>query len=403
MTFATLSGKRIVFARIVVGNIGPWFAEVELEGDDTVSGAVTLSINGRDFLGTIDASQNGAFAGSRKLRLVGGGGGWSNVVAAKGYHNDAQVKASTVADDVARSVGETIGGFVPAVERIGIDYAREAGLASRVLEDVIGGVPWWVGYDGVTVVGARPLLTAVPDAYEVLAYDPADRRAELGVTDVAAITIGTAISKSLEGAQTVRELEIIVDSDELRVTAWCGGTATGAGHLAGIMRSIVDRATDGKLLGKWRYRVVRMSVDRVECQAVRKGAGLPDLLPVSMWPGVAGVHAELTPGAEVLIEFIEGDRTMPIITHFAGKGGVGHVPVSLVLCGGTQAVARQGDLVQSGGVGTMMTLTNIPPNVSPYVLPGLPYLVSFDGVAPTPVLAAPLYGAISTGSPKVKA
>ena len=399
MTFATLAGKRLVSSRIVVGNIGPWFAECELEGDAEVSGQVTLQINGTSFTGTVDDTNNGVFEGSRKLRIVAGGGGWSKTVDAKHYHNDARVKASTVADDAARTVGETIGGFVPTAERIGVDYVRQSGLASRVLEDVIGDMPWWVDCAGVTQVGMRSSSTAKADAYEVLAYDPADRRATLGVTDLLAVQIGTVISKSLDGPRTVRELEIVVDAGDIRITAWCGGSATGAGHLAGLMRSIVDRTTDAKLWGKYRYRVVRMNVDRAECQAVRKGAGLPDVLPVSMWPGVAGAHAELTPGAEVLIEFIEGDRTMPIITHFAGKDGAGHVPVSLVLCGSTQAAARQGDLVQSGGVGTQVTFAG----AGPYLVPGVPYLVSFDAVLPTPLLAAPLYGAISTGSPKVKA
>lgn len=399
MTFATVAGKRAVAVRLVVGNIGPWFAECELEADAEVSGQVTLQINGASFVGTVDDTNNGVFEGSRKLRILAGGNGWWRSVDAKHYHNDAQVKARTVAEDAARAVGETLGDFVPAAERIGADYVRERGPASRVLEDVIGDVPWWVGYDGVTRVGTRSSSAAATDAYEVLAYDPADRRATLGVSDVLAVQIGSTISKSLEGPQTVRELEIVVDAEDLRVTAWCGGSAASAGHLADLMRSIVERTTDAKLWGKYRYRVVRMSTDRVECQAVRKGAGLPDVLPVSMWPGIAGAHAELTPGAEVLLEFIEGDRTMPIITHFAGKDGTGHVPVSLVLCGSAQAVARQGDLVQSGGVGTQATFAG----AGPYLVPGVPYLVSFDAVLPTPVLAAPLYGAISTGSPKVKA
>ena len=368
MSVASLAGKSLKSVRLVAGNTGPWFAECELEGDAQVSGQVTLEINGTPFAGTVDEPSNGVFEGNRKVRVLAGGGGWARNVTARNYHNDARIRARTVAEDAARAVGETIGGFVPIAERIGIDYVREVGPASRVLEDVIGGVPWWVDYDGVTRVGMRSSVEAASDAYNVLAYDPMDRRATLGVDDLAVIQPGTIISKGLDAPQTVREIEISTDTEEeVRIIAWCGGSATGAGQLAQLMRSIVERTSDGRIWGKYRYRVVRMSTDRVELQAVRQAAGLPDVMPVSMWPGIAGAHAELTPGAEVLVEFIEGDRTLPIVTHFAGKDGKGHVPVSLTLCGSEQAAARQGDLVQSGDPGTVITLAPIPPSTSVFM------------------------------------
>ena len=124
-----------------------------------------------------------------------------------------------------------------------------------------------------------------------------------------------------------------------------------------------------------------------------------------MWPGIAGAHAELAPGTEVLVEFVEGSRTMPIVTHFAGRSGTGFVPVSIAFCNSVQAAARQGDLVQSGGVGTVVTLVPIPPAVpappNSAVVCGLPHLISFSSTPPTPGTADPLYGAVSTGSPKV--
>src|SRR5690606_23653254 len=115
------------------------------------------------------------------------------------------------------------------------------------------------------------------------------------------------------------------------VKAWAGGNESARGRLEDALRSIVRRSTDDRLFGAWRYRVVRMRGDRVELQAVRRDAGLPDVLPVSMWPGLAGAHAELTGGAEVLVQFIEGDRTMPIVTHFAGKDGAGWAPANVTL------------------------------------------------------------------------
>jgi hypothetical protein len=404
--FATLNGQGLQAVQLHVAARGPWYADCELQQDPPLSGKVTLKLGTLSCVGTIMPEASGTFGLQRMCRVVAGGGGWGKELGAKNYHNDAGVKASAVAQDAARETGEQLGGFLPAAERVGNDYVREKGAASRVLEEAAGkGVGWWVDFAGLTQVGSRGSLSPAKGSYQVLAYDPLQRLVTLAVDDAAAIDIGSVLTdERLQGPQTVHEYEVRIDKGgPLRVLAWTGGDGS-EGRLASLLRSIVERATDGKLFGKYRYRVVRMVADRVELQAVRRGAGLPDVLPVSMWPGVAGAHAELAPGAEVLVEFVEGDRTQPIITHFAGKGGPGFVPVSLALCGGKQAVARQGDLVQSGGVGAAIILTPVSGPSPPAILPGVPYLVSFS-VDPAAVgpLAAPLYGAISTGSPKVRA
>jgi hypothetical protein len=142
------------------------------------------------------------------------------------------------------------------------------------------------------------------------------------------------------------------------------------------------------VFGLYRYRVVRMASDgRVELQAVRRIVGLPDLLPISQWPGVAGTHAELAPGTVVLVEFVEGDRGMPVITHFVGKDGSDFTPVSLVLGGidGPPA-ARSGDAVE----------VLLPPAVFSGTIGGAPA----SGVLTFPLMKTS--GTITAGSAKVK-
>ncbi|WP_437606251.1 hypothetical protein WMF20_35365 [Sorangium sp. So ce834] len=84
-------------------------------------------------------------------------------------------------------------------------------------------------------------------------------------------------------------------------------------------------------LGRYRYRVIAMQGERAVLQAVRKEPGLPDLPPIPIVAGMAGLFAELTPSAIVLVEFIEGDPNLPIITGFSRDGGETFVPVSLTL------------------------------------------------------------------------
>jgi hypothetical protein len=325
--FGHIEGHTVIRATVHVPARGVWWADVDLEGDPDVSGRVTLTLGQLELSGTILESQAGTHGLQRRVRLAGGAGGWGTVLRARAYHSDAGVQARTIVEDAAREAGEELGNISPAVERIGPDYVRQAGPASRVLEDAIGGVPWWVDYDGKTQVGPRSSAAAEGSSYEVLEYEPRARLVTLAVDDLRAVGIGTVLSDRLDAQQTVRELELDV-ADVVRVRAWCGGDGSPFGRLVQTIEGLVARATDRQLFGLWQYRVSRMSGDRVELQAVSQAAGLPDILPISMRPGAAGVHAELAQGAEVLVQFVEGDRAKPVITHFAGKDGVGWTPTS---------------------------------------------------------------------------
>jgi hypothetical protein len=373
--FATVGGARVRRLSLTVPNTGVWCAEVEfIEAPELADGAqVDLRIGSTVWRGTVAPGENGVFALTRKCMVKGGGGGWSKPLAPKHYHNDFGVRAREVAEDLCRETGEVLGSFVPASERIGVDYVREAGItAAGSLADIIGGVPWWVGQDGLTNVGMRPATQLNSDRFELLTYEPRLRMATLGVnaSDIGPIVIGaTLVDQRIDRPAVIREYTVELAEDRLRVQAYCADSEVTAGNLAQLMTSIVKRVMDERLLGKFRYRVVNMRVDgRVDLQAVNKTSGVPDLQYVAMWPGVAGAHADLTPGAEVLVEFIEGDRAQPIITGFGGRQAPGFVPVGIVVGDPSEAkaAARVGDPVDMalgtftatiGGASTTCTIT----------------------------------------------
>lgn len=407
--FATVGNASVRRMSMNVSNVGVWSADVEfLEAPALADGAkVELRVGASTWQGILAPGENGVFALTRRCLVRGGAGAWSRTLPAKHYHNDFGVSARLIVEDLCRELGETLGTFVPASERVGVDYVRQADVtAAGTLADVIGNVPWWVGQDGLTHVGVRPATPLSPSAYELLAYDPRLRTATLGVAnDIRPIQIGaTLVDQRLDRPAVIRGYTVVVEADKLRVHAYCGGDESTTGNLAAVLTSIVHRIMDERLVGRFRYRVIDMRSDgRVDVQAVNRAAGTPDLQYISMWPGVAGTHAELAPGAEVLVEFIEGDRAQPIITGFVGSQGPGFVPDKLVL-GGTSgpAAARVGDTVSSGGAGTYVTfmppVTPPPPGPPPPVVCGTAYWVSFDQTPPTDVLAAALAGAITSGS-----
>jgi len=153
----------------------------------------------------------------------------------------------------------------------------------------------------------------------------------------------------------------------------------------------------------YRYRVVEMSADRVQLQAVRRLAGLPDLLPGTMFPGVSGAWAALKPGSLVLVSFIEGDPSQPIVTHYATKDDPGWRPVRLELDAEDEVqIGEEADLVTLGAgspPGVARVGDPIASSVSLlYAGPGT--LTAVPNGTPG---AIPITGTITGGSSKVKA
>jgi len=387
--FASVAGHRVTRLRLHVPNVGPWFLDAELDDDTALAGRVAVKIGSLELSGTVDERWSGTFATSTRVRVIAGAGGWGTTLAAKSYHNDAGVRVATVCGDAAREAGETLGDFVPPGDVVGNDYVRAAGPASHVLSDTLGGVPWWVGYDGITRAGPRPSSTPKAGSFELLGFEPMTKLATLSTDDPAAIGIGSVLSDRLAEPQIVREIELLVEGGKLRLSVWCGGDENTHSRIARALFGFL-RIASGKLFGKYRYRVVSVAADgRVNLQAVTKARGLPDVLPVTMRPGVAGAWADLVLGSEVLLEFIAGDPKDPIVTGFPGRGEPGFIPSRLILCadspGSAPAAARQGDAVK-------------------VLLPPATLTGTFNGAPITGVVMFPtLYtlGSITTGSGKL--
>lgn len=318
--------------RLYVPQHGAWYAVVTMLGAPALSGRVTLALGTVRLEGTV--TKVGTRGEQTFARITAGAGSWSNVLRPKAYHNDAGVKAKLVAEDAAREAGESLETLTTQTT-LGSHFVRRMSAASRVLEAAIG-TAWHVGYDGITRVGPRAAHTPADGSYLVVDVQPDARRVQLGMDDLGAVVVGSVLREGLDAEMTVRDLEVRIDSEAAEVFAWCGGDETTTDRLSSAFEKLVARFTGQRIWGKWRYRVVEMDGDRVKLQAVSKAAGLPDTMPVDMHPGVAGVHAELALGAEVLVEFIEGKPTAPIITHFAGRGGSGFVPVTLTFDAATE-------------------------------------------------------------------
>lgn len=395
-----VNGLAATEVHIHVPAIGVWYADVDFADDastlPTAAFACSITIANEDttatFVGTIVPERDGAFGLRRRARIVGGGNGWGKALSARSYHNDARVKGSLVAQDAAKECGEKLPD-ASALAPLGVDYIRPAfergvpATAARTLEDACRGVPWWVGYDGVTRVGARTPPVPAADAYTVIDHHPRLGDVELAIDDVTAVGIGTILDAGLTAPRTITSLQISAKPDALRLIAWCGSGERTA--VLDALRALIERTTDAHLNGLYRYRTIGMNGDRVDLQRCGDRKDLPNTIATAMWPGVAGAHATLANGCEVLVAFIDGDRAQPAIIAFVGRGGPGDVPQDLTLGGpsGAAPVARMGD------------------TVSVFFPPTIPFAGTVGGVPATGTLTIvnPAPGIIQSGAPHVRA
>lgn len=315
----------------------PW-AEISLDVEATLTGAVTLTV--ADLAMSMTVVSGGPDVGRSHYRLVGGAGGWSSTIAAKGYANDAGVKASTVLQDAATAAGETFAETLPTT-RVGDHYTREAGPASQVLHELYPRA-WYVGADGLTYLGTRAAST-LSTLYTPGPVDLARGTVTLAADAIAGIVPGLEI----EGV-TVADVMHEMTPDRLRSHVW--GTALGStSRRADAMRAIVDQLLpDLPYRGLTEYRIVLQSGDRLDLQVVRTSSGLSDQRRVRVRPGLPGCKASHYLGSRVLVAFVDADPARPVVVSFEDAEITGFVAPLLKLAGGGLPVARDTDPVLAG-------------------------------------------------------
>ena len=325
----TINGLDAVSMRFHAPWNGPWSADIEIQGDVVPSSgkAVVVSTEGIALVGTIDPERSGTFGQKHHARVVAGGGGWGNDVRAQHYHSDAGLPLAVLASTTAAECGEVVTVLLPVI--VGVDFARCAGPASQIFTDA--GVDWWVGLDGVTRVGIRPPQVAAPDV-SVLDWDPAAGTMRFMAS--ALVEPGTVLIDDRFGTRVVLEVEATISDGSVTGTLWVGDSAADPGSVSELVDSLAaiakesTRATFGRL---YEYRVIAMSGERVELQAVAMSDGVPDMLPAVVWAGISGYKAKLLPASRCLVGFVAGDSTQPYVAAYEPPDADGWRPIEIEL------------------------------------------------------------------------
>lgn len=325
MSTATLNGHRVTHARVNLPAWGiPW-AEVSLDEEATLSGAVTLKVADFTLLGTVMSGGPGPVGRSR-FRVAGGAGGWGRTVPPKSYANDAGVKASTVLIDAAAACGETIdpATLPPAETRLGPGWARDEAPAARTLEQ-IAPAGWYVReLDGVTVIGKRP-ASALTTPVTVASTDRARRTVVLSAESIVSIVPGAIV----EGVAAVDVQHELAPGAGLVTTIWGSGTAETNRKLVALRRILEQLDPGRKFRGVFEYRIVSQELERLNLEPVRVSTGMPPLQRVPVRPGIPGAKGEHAEGATVVVQFLDASPGRPIVTGFEEADGGGFVAPSL--------------------------------------------------------------------------
>lgn len=332
---ATLAGHTVTHAQVWIPGYGlPW-AEVSLDGAVTLTGSVTLTIV--DASWTMAVVSGGADIGRSHYRLVGGAGGWGRSVPAKAYNNDAGVKLSSVLTDAATAAGEAFS-ITPPTTKIGPHYAREAGPAGRVLEQLVPGA-WYVGADGLTYLGTRGAST-LSTPYTAGPVDLGRGAVTLAAEQISGIVPGLVV-EGLTVADVMHELT----PDALRSHVW-GVAGGGMNRRPEALRAIIEQLfPDMRYRGVSEFRVATQEGERLNLQPVLTSLGLPSLRRVPVRPGVPGVKATHLLGSRVLVAFVNADPARPVVVGFEDAEGSGFLPSMLTLQNGSKGIAREDDSV----------------------------------------------------------
>jgi hypothetical protein len=336
---ATLNTIRATHALATIPSWGLWHAEVNLDGEHTLSGEAKLILADLTLVGTV--LSGGPESGRTPVWIVGGRGGWGRVIPEKSYANDAGVKVATILRDAAAACGETLDEASLPTTRVGPAWVRPAGRASRTLA-LVASKNWYVREDGVTVIGQRKASTL--DAKVTRGpVDKARGKVTLAAESIAKILPGLVV----DGLSAVDVQHDVSPDGGVRSTVWGarGGTSRRLDALAEILAQLDPSAP---YRGVSEYRVESLTGDRFNLTPVRVSSTMPDLGRVVARPGLPGCKGAAKLGSRVLVGFVDSDPARPYVAGYEDADGSGFLPTTLTLVGGTLGVARMTDPIQAG-------------------------------------------------------
>lgn len=339
MSDLTCNGRAVLRARITEPRVGMWVMDLDVDGDEAVTGSVTVEAAdaGVAWVGAVlrGAVDEGRWRG----RIVGGSGGLWRPVPARAFRD-------AVLSDVARitlyEAGEQIDGDADALTAAAPWWLRAEQAAALTIADVAraAGLSWRVTRAGTVWIGSETWPTATLGADVVVSsIDPHTGRVTLG-SDAWGVLPGTTVTLPDLGDTRIGLVETRLEGDVLTTVLTTEPTESPAGRLAEAFDNAVRRVTRRyDRAGLYPCTVVAQRADG-SLDLVPDDPTLPSCagVPYRSLPGVA---VEVPAGARVLLGCEGMDPRRPVATLWEPDE-----LTRLVVAGGEHPAARQGHAVE---------------------------------------------------------
>ncbi|TAL29022.1 MAG: hypothetical protein EPN98_21505 [Phenylobacterium sp.] len=221
MALAELNGLPVIRGHIHMPQLGAWTADLVVDTETDVTGAVTLTLDGGLRLVGF-AVRGGQFQATEYIRVIGGAGGLVRQARVQHYRNTT-VRA--VVSDLVRAAGESLSNTadssVLALQLLAWTQLAQpvAAALTSIASDRrhAGAVAWRVLADGTIWIGRETWPDAglkAPADYQELVALPSEGWVDLGF-EVPRVVPGV----SLEG----RRLSFVqhsIDGETVRTKAW---------------------------------------------------------------------------------------------------------------------------------------------------------------------------------------
>jgi hypothetical protein len=303
---ASLASFPVNSCELDIPNRGTWLARVVLtdEKGPAEGDLVTLAIGSLALVGTvIGAGQHGGVA---TARVVGGHSGWRQAPTGLSFQNDANLRKKDLASSIASAVGEKI---KSEDETVGVNWCFDPLASAGSNLDLLG--EWYMGNDGVTVLGTRPNLGEFKTT--VSEFEGLEGRAVCQVEEYQADKFlpGALISAdSLENSIRVKHARFLYAPKSFTIEV---SSVEQAPNRLGE-----HAARKARFFGTYLYRIIEQISDRLNLQAVDSVKGLPNQVLVTKAHGIPGVESTCSPAGEVLIAFANGDTSKPRVLAYLG-------------------------------------------------------------------------------------
>jgi len=216
VSYLSAAGFACVRGRILLPRRGVWIADVVIEPSTgtaqfpSIGAPVQLVLAGSLTLqGT--ARRVAQAYGTVLARLVGGGGGFPDVVAAKGYQN---VETRIPINDLLGEIGESLSGQSDQTF-LGTQlpfWSRRQGPAYKSFASLVEGHDWRVQPDGTTWIGTDGWPRSSMGSYQLLSYLPNELRMTI-FSDTPSILPGQTLP---DGSGFVSSVEHVVEPGKVR-------------------------------------------------------------------------------------------------------------------------------------------------------------------------------------------